>query len=59
MVGKTLTAELKENLAAMRKTNPSDPKGSFLYSSPTKTPKIENTDFLFGASGLIRADRRD
>jgi hypothetical protein len=48
-VGKTLTAEQKETLARMRKSNPSDPKGPFLYSSPIKMPKIENTDFMFGA----------
>jgi hypothetical protein len=48
-VGKTLTAGQKETLARMRKPNPSDPKGPFLYSSPIKTPKIENTDFLFGS----------
>ena len=48
-VGKTLSAEEKEKLAKMRKSNPSDPKGPFLYSSPINTPKIENTDFLFGS----------
>ena len=47
-VGKTLSAEQKEKLAKMRKSNPSDPKGPFLYSSPISTPRIENTDFLFG-----------
>jgi hypothetical protein len=47
-VGKTLTALQKEKLAGMRTTNPADPKGPFLYSSPINLPKIENTDFLFG-----------
>lgn len=47
-VGKTLSAEQKEKLAKMRQSNPSDPKGPFLYSSPINTPRIENTDFLFG-----------
>ena len=47
-VGKTLTAEQKQKLAKMRASNPADPKGPFLYSSPIKMPKIENTDFLFG-----------
>ena len=47
-VGKTLTAEQKEKLTRMRKSNPSDPKGPFLYSSPIDMPKIGNTDFLFG-----------
>jgi len=48
-VGKTLTAQQKEKLARLRTTNPSDPKGPFLYSTPINTPKIENTDSLFGA----------
>jgi len=47
-VGKTLTAQQKESLAKMRTTNPADPKGPFLYSTPIRMPKIENTDFLFG-----------
>jgi Spy/CpxP family protein refolding chaperone len=47
-VGKTLTAQQKEKLAKMRTTNPADPKGPFLYSTPISTPKITNTDFLFG-----------
>jgi hypothetical protein len=47
-VRKTLTAQQKEKLARMRSSNPSDPKGPFLYSSPINMPKIENTDFLFG-----------
>jgi len=48
-VYKTLTVEQKEKLARMRTTNPSDSNGPFLYSSPINMPKIENTDFLFGA----------
>jgi hypothetical protein len=47
-VGQSLNAQQKEKLAKMRTTNPSDPKGPFLYSAPIKMPKIENTDFLFG-----------
>jgi Spy/CpxP family protein refolding chaperone len=47
-VGKTLTRQQKEKLAWMRRSNPSGPKGPFLYSSPITMPKIENTDFLFG-----------
>ena len=47
-VGQALTAEQKATLAKMRTSNPSDPKGPFLYSTPIRTPKIENTDFLFG-----------
>lgn len=47
-VGRTLTAQQKEKLAGMRTSNPADPRGPFLYSSPVKVSKIENTDFLFG-----------
>jgi hypothetical protein len=47
-VGKTLSPQQKERLAKMRTTNPADPKGPFLYSSPVDMPEIENTDFLFG-----------
>jgi hypothetical protein len=49
-VGKTLTAQQREKLTRMRTSNPSDPKGPFLYSSPIKMPEIGNTDFLFGAA---------
>lgn len=47
-VGQTLTAKQKANLATMRTTDLSDPKGPFLYSTPIAIPKIDNTDFLFG-----------
>jgi hypothetical protein len=47
-VGRTLTAQQNATLAAMRTSNPSDPKGPFLYSSPVSMPRIENTDSLFG-----------
>jgi Spy/CpxP family protein refolding chaperone len=47
-VGKTLTTQQRQTLAGMRESNPSDPRGPFLYSSPINMPKIENTDFLFG-----------
>ena len=46
-VARTLTAEQKAKLAALRNANPSDPKGPFLYSSPISMPQIEITDFLF------------
>ncbi len=46
-IGQTLTARQKERLARMRTSNPADPKGPFLYSSPIDTPEIEDTDFLF------------
>ena len=47
-VGQSLSGEQKEKLARLRTTNPSDPKGPFLYSSPIAMPEIANTDFLFG-----------
>jgi len=50
-VGKTLTAQQKEQLAKLRTTNPADPKGPFLYSDPIGTPSIPDTDFLFRAPG--------
>ena len=46
-VARTLTAEQKAKLAALRTTNPSDPKGPFRYSTPISMPQIEITDFLF------------
>ena len=49
-VGKSLTSQQKEKLAALRTTNPNEPKGPFLYSDPIAIPVIENTDFLFGNS---------
>jgi hypothetical protein len=47
-VGKTLTAAQKRDLARLRTSSPSDPKGPFLYSSPINMPNLRNTDFLFG-----------
>ena len=47
-VGRSLTAAQRDQLARMRHDNPADPKGPFLYSSPIRMPKIENTDILFG-----------
>jgi hypothetical protein len=47
-VGKSLSPAQKQTLAKMRTTDPSDPKGPFLYSDPIAMPTIENTDFLFG-----------
>jgi hypothetical protein len=49
-VGQTLSAQQRTKLTAMRASNPSDPKGPFLYSTPIRMPKIENTDFLFAAA---------
>jgi hypothetical protein len=47
-IRKTLTPQQTEELAGMRRSNPSDPKGPFLYSSPAVIPEIGNTDHLFG-----------
>ncbi len=47
-VGHTLTAQQREKLAGLRASEPSAPKGPFLYSQPISSPKIESTDFLFG-----------
>ena len=44
-VGKTLTAEQKAKLAGLRNSNPSDPKGPFLYSSPINMPKNREHGF--------------
>lgn len=48
-VARTLTTQQRFKLAGMRTTNPSDPKGPFLYSAPIRMPEVSNTDFLFGA----------
>ena len=47
-VGQSLNGQQKERLAGMRTSNPSHPKGPFLYSTPISMPQIENTAFLFG-----------
>jgi len=48
-VGKTLTAQQKDQLAKLRTTDPADAKGPFLYSTPISNPSIPDTDFLFRA----------
>lgn len=48
-VGQTLTADQKAILASLRKIDPTEPKGPFLYSDPIRNPTIVNTDFLFSA----------
>jgi len=53
-VARTLTAQQKTKLAAMRTANPADPKGPFLYSTPVTLPKIENTDFLFSVTANVQ-----
>ena len=47
-VGQTLSAQQKQTLQSMRKVDPSEPKGPFLYSSPISMPSIGNTDQFFG-----------
>jgi Spy/CpxP family protein refolding chaperone len=47
-IDKALTQEQRQKLLAMRTSNPSDPKGPFLYSSPMRNPRVDKTDFLFG-----------
>jgi hypothetical protein len=47
-VNRTLTAAQKQTLAGMRMHDPSDTRGPFLYSTPIREPKIEDTGFLFG-----------
>ncbi len=47
-VGQTLTPEQRDRLARMRASNPNDPKGPFLYSTPIAMPTIASTAFLFG-----------
>jgi hypothetical protein len=48
-VGRTLTAEQKAKLTAMRTIDPTEPKGPFLYSTPIRAPNLPDTDFLFVA----------
>jgi hypothetical protein len=47
-VGKMLSARQVEEMAGMRSSNPSDPKGPFLYSEPVRLREVENTDAFFG-----------
>jgi len=49
-VGQALTAQQRQALAGMRSSNPSDPRGPFLYSTPISMPRIETTDVFFGVS---------
>jgi hypothetical protein len=47
-IGQTLIPSQRDRMVRMRASNPSDPKGPFLYSTPIAMPTIENTGFLFG-----------
>lgn len=53
-VGKSLTPEQKGRLAALRPTDPSAPRGPFLYSSPIRMPQVASTDVLFARAGGAR-----
>jgi hypothetical protein len=47
-VGQTLSVQQRKVLVSLRASNPNDPKGPFLYSSPISMPRIDNTDTFFG-----------
>lgn len=47
-VGQSLNAQQKQSLMSLRKIDPSEPKGPFLYSTPIGMPKIDDTDQFFG-----------
>lgn len=47
-VGRSLSAQQKQALAAMRALNPGDPKEPFLYLTPIVMPKIDNVGTFFG-----------
>jgi Spy/CpxP family protein refolding chaperone len=48
-VARTLTAEQRRALAAMRSAEPAGRRGPYLYSEPIAEPEAGNTDFLFTA----------
>lgn len=47
-IGQSLTAQQKQALASLRASNPNDPQGPFIYSTPVSMPGIDNTDRFFG-----------
>lgn len=47
-VGQSLSAPQKQALINLRKVDPSEPKGPFLYSSPISMPKIDDSERFFG-----------
>ena len=47
-VGQSLNTQQKQSLFSLRKVDPSEPKGPFLYSTPINLPKIEDADRFFG-----------
>lgn len=46
-VGQSLSANQKAGLQAMRKVDPSEPKGPFIYSNPVRDLRLANTDAYF------------
>ncbi|MBF0434882.1 MAG: hypothetical protein HQL77_05855 [Magnetococcales bacterium] len=46
-VGQTLSPQQKHGLMAMRKVDPNEPKGPFLYSSPIAMPKVDDADRFY------------
>jgi hypothetical protein len=46
-VAKTLTEGQKRELVMLRKTDPRDPVGPFLYSTPVTRVDTGDTSFLF------------
>ncbi len=46
-VSRMLSVPQNEMLAKMRTSNPNDPKGPFLYSTPLNMPKVANTAYFF------------
>ena len=47
-VGQSLSEKQKAALQSMRAVDTDEPKGPFLYSSPIRSPRIDNTDVFFG-----------
>jgi hypothetical protein len=48
-VGQSLSNEQMERLKRLRKVDPQEPKGPFIYSSPVRAPKVDATDRFFAA----------
>lgn len=46
-VGQSLSSQQKTNLMSMRKVDPNEPRGPFLYSSPLPNLQVGNTDRFF------------
>ena len=46
-VSRMLSMPQNEMLTKMRTSNPNDPKGPFLYSTPVNMPKVANTAYFF------------